>query len=76
LSPFISFDIVSYAAGIGQLPATIIYSYIGSVLIGTTKTIVMGLLLLFAISILIFLFKKVWNDKKQLKDIIDVKDIN
>ncbi len=90
LLPFISFDIVSYAAGltsmsffsffvatgIGQLPATIIYSYIGSMLTGTTKTIVVGLLILFAISTLIFLFKKVWNDKKQSKDIIDLNDIN
>jgi uncharacterized membrane protein YdjX (TVP38/TMEM64 family) len=90
LLPFISFDIVSYAAGltsmsffsffvatgIGQLPATIIYSYIGSMLTGTAKTMVVGLLMLFAISTLIFLFKKVWDDKKQLKDRIDVKDIN
>ena len=90
LLPFISFDIVSYAAGltsmsflsffvatgIGQLPATIIYSYIGSMLTGTTKTMVVGLLMLFAISTLIFLFKKVWNDKKQLKGAIDTKDIN
>ena len=86
LLPFISFDIVSYAAGltsmsffsffvatgIGQLPATIIYSYIGSMLTGTTKTLVVGLLMLFAVSTLIFLLKKVWNDKKQAKDIIDL----
>ncbi|UUV17749.1 TVP38/TMEM64 family protein [Fusobacteria bacterium ZRK30] len=86
LLPFISFDIVSYAAGltsmsffsffvatgIGQLPATIVYSYIGSMLTGTTKTIVVGLLMLFAISTLIFLLKKVWNDKKEAKDIIDL----
>ena len=90
LLPFISFDIVSYAAGltsmsffsffvatgIGQLPATIIYSYIGSMLTGTTKTIVVGLLMLFSISVLMFLFKKVWNDKKKSKDIIDLKNIN
>jgi len=86
LLPFISFDIVSYAAGltsmsffsffvatgIGQLPATIVYSYIGSMLTGTTKTIVVGLLMLFAISTLIFLLKKVWSDKKEAKDIIDL----
>lgn len=90
LLPFLSFDIVSYAAGltsmsffsffvatgIGQLPATIIYSYIGSMLTGTTKTIVVGLLMLFSISVLMFLFKKVWNDKKKSKDIIDLKNIN
>lgn len=79
LLPFVSFDIVSYGAGltsmsfwkffiatgIGQLPATIVYSYIGGMLTGTTRTVVTGLLLLFAISTLIFLFKKVWSDKKK-----------
>lgn len=82
LLPFISFDIVSYAAGltsmgfweffiatgIGQLPATIIYSYIGGMLTGTTKTFVMGLLILFALTALIALFKKMWNDKNKLKE--------
>lgn len=77
LLPFISFDIVSYAAGltsmsfwsffiatgIGQLPATIIYSYIGGMLTGGVKTFVFGLLMLFSVSILIFLLKQVWNDK-------------
>ena len=78
LLPFISFDIVSYAAGltsmkfstffiatgIGQLPATIIYSYIGGMLTGTTKTFVVGLLCLFALSTLIMLLKTIMNDKK------------
>ncbi|WFD09354.1 TVP38/TMEM64 family protein [Tepidibacter hydrothermalis] len=78
LLPFISFDIVSYAAGLtsmsfgsffiatglGQLPATIIYSYIGGMLTGTAKTFVFGLLCLFSLSILIALIKKVWDDKK------------
>ena len=59
LLPFISFDIVSYAAGltsmeflpffiatgIGQLPATIVYSYVGGMLTGGTKLFVTGLLL-------------------------------
>ena len=53
LLPFISFDIVSYAAGltsmsfmsffiatgIGQLPATIVYSYVGGMLTGGAKVI-------------------------------------
>jgi len=78
LLPFISFDIVSYAAGltsigfwpffiatgIGQLPATIVYSYIGGMLSGTVKTFVVGLLMLFAISTLVVLLKKIWDDKK------------
>ncbi|MEI6856671.1 TVP38/TMEM64 family protein [Psychrilyobacter sp.] len=90
LLPFISFDIVSYAAGltsmsffnffvatgIGQLPATIIYSYIGSMLTGPTKTIVVGLLILFSISILIFLFKKILNDKKKSKDTTGLESTN
>lgn len=79
LLPFVSFDIVSYGAGLtsmsfwkffiatglGQLPATIVYSYIGGMLTGTTRMVVTGLLLLFAISTLIVLFKKVWTDKKK-----------
>ncbi len=81
LLPFISFDIVSYAAGLtsmsfwsffvatglGQLPATIVYSYIGGMLTGTVKTFVIGLLMLFAVSTLIVLIKKMWNDKKKNK---------
>ncbi|MGL5756071.1 MAG: TVP38/TMEM64 family protein [Paraclostridium sp.] len=78
LLPFISFDIVSYAAGltsmkfstffiatgIGQLPATIIYSYIGGMLTGTAKTFVTGLLCLFALSAIIVLIKSIMKDKK------------
>jgi len=79
LLPFISFDIVSYAAGltsmsfwqffwatgIGQLPATIIYSYVGGMLTGGVKTFVFGLLILFSLSLLIVLIKKVWNEKNK-----------
>ena len=81
LLPFISFDIVSYAAGltsmgfwgffiatgVGQLPATIIYSYIGGMLTGTAKTFVMGLLMLFALTALAALFKQIWSEKSKLK---------
>ena len=81
LLPFISFDIVSYAAGltsmgfweffiatgVGQLPATIIYSYIGGMVTGTARTFVMGLLMLFALTALIALFKQIWSDKSKLK---------
>jgi uncharacterized membrane protein YdjX (TVP38/TMEM64 family) len=83
LLPFVSFDIVSYAAGltsmsfwsffwatgIGQLPATIIYSYAGEMLTGGARTIVVGLLVLFAFSILGTLLKQVWSQKQQLKNI-------
>lgn len=78
LLPFVSFDIVSYAAGLtgmgfwpfmwatglGQLPATLIYSYVGDVLVGSARTFVFGLLTLFALSALIFMLKQMWKEKK------------
>lgn len=78
LLPFISFDIVSYAAGltsmkflpffiatgIGQLPATIVYSYVGGMLTGGAKLFVTALMILFALSVMIYMFKKIYNDKK------------
>jgi len=81
LLPFISFDIVSYGAGltsmnfwsffiatgIGQLPATIVYSYIGGMLTGTVKTFTFGILLLFSVSVLVILLKNVLTDRKKLK---------
>lgn len=79
LLPFISFDIVSYAAGltsmsfgaffvatgVGQLPATIIYSYVGSMLTGGAKLFVTGLLLLFALSALIVMIRKIYVDRQK-----------
>lgn len=79
LLPFISFDIVSYAAGltsmgfwsffiatgVGQLPATIVYSYVGGMLTGGAKLFVTGLLILFALSILIVLLKQVYTERKK-----------
>ena len=75
LLPFISFDIVSYAAGLtrmslrsfliatglGQLPATLIYSYAGEMLTGGAKTFVYGLLILFSVSVLVYLIKRVYR---------------
>lgn len=72
LLPFMSFDLVSYAAGltsmsfisffiatgIGQLPATVVYSYVGGMLTGSAKLVMMGLMILFALSVLIFVLKK------------------
>ncbi|WP_422678906.1 TVP38/TMEM64 family protein [Clostridium tarantellae] len=77
LLPFVPFDIVSYAAGltsmsfwsffiatgIGQLPATIVYSYVGSMLTGGAKIMMTALLILFALSIAIYVGKKIWNEK-------------
>lgn len=79
LLPFMSFDLVSYAAGltsmsfvsffiatgIGQLPATIIYSYVGGMLTGGAKLMMMGILTLSAISVLIYVLKKVYKEKKR-----------
>lgn len=79
LLPFVSFDLVSYAAGltpmsfgafflatgIGQLPATLVYSYIGNMLTGGAKIMITGLMILFAISALIFLMKQIYSDRKK-----------
>jgi uncharacterized membrane protein YdjX (TVP38/TMEM64 family) len=78
LLPFISFDIVSYAAGltsmkmkdfliatgVGQLPATLIYSYAGEMLTGGAKFFVYGLLTLFAFSALVYLLKRMYGKSK------------
>lgn len=78
LLPFVSFDLVSYAAGltsmrfwgffwatgIGQLPATLVYSYFGASLMGGGKILFIGLTMLFALSITIYVIKKIINDRK------------
>lgn len=77
LLPFMSFDLVSYAAGltsmkfvpffiatgIGQLPATIVYSYVGGMLTGGAQLLVTGLLILFALSIFIVLIRNIYNSR-------------
>ena len=82
LLPFISFDIVSYAAGltsisfgsffvatgIGQLPATIIYSYVGGMLTGGAKMFVTALLLLFSLSALIVLIRQIYVERQKRKE--------
>lgn len=82
LLPFISFDIVSYAAGltslgfvpflvatgIGQLPATIVYSYVGGMLTGGTKAFVTALLIVFALSALVVLFKRIFSEKRNAQE--------
>ena len=81
LLPFISFDIVSYAAGltsmsflsffiatgIGQLPATIVYSIVGGMLTGGARIMVTGLLILFGLSFLILLIRQVYVKKQKKK---------
>lgn len=77
LLPFISFDVVSYAAGLtsmrlgafivatglGQLPATLVYSYAGEMLSGGLQTAVYGMLILFAVTILVYLLKRVYRGR-------------
>ncbi len=79
LLPFISFDIVSYAAGltsmgfwgffiatgIGQLPATIVYSYVGGMLTGGAKLLFTGLLCLFALALLVTIVRSVWTTRQK-----------
>lgn len=79
LLPFMSFDIVSYAAGltsmsfgaffiatgIGQLPATLVYSYVGGMLTGGAKLFVTGLFILFALSALIVLARNIYTDRQK-----------
>lgn len=79
LLPFISFDIVSYAAGLtsmeflpffvatglGQLPATIIYSYVGGMLTGGAKAFVTALLVIFALSALVVLLRGIFAEREK-----------
>jgi len=87
LLPFMSFDLVSYAAGLtsmafipffiatglGQLPATIIYSYVGGMLTGGAQLLVTGLLVLFALSIAIVLIRKVFHSGESKKAKVNEK---
>lgn len=77
LLPFVSFDLVSYAAGLtsirfwpffiatglGQLPATIVYSYVGGMLTGGIRLFVMGLLTLFALTIIAFVSRRIYSER-------------
>jgi len=81
LLPFVSFDAVSYfagltplkflpffiATGIGQLPATIVYSYVGGMLTGGAKYLVTGLLCVFSLGILGTILKQIYNDHQAKK---------
>ena len=77
LLPFVPFDPVSYAAGLtslrfrhfilatglGQLPATIAYSWVGSMLTGGTFWFVSGLFILFALTIVIVAAKAFYQER-------------
>ena len=86
LLPFVSFDWVSYfagltsmrfwsffwATGLGQLPATIVYSYVGGMLTGGAKLLMTGLLILFALAILVVVIRQVYTETQKKKDAAQV----
>lgn len=80
LLPFVPFDPISYAAGLtgmrlipflaatglGQLPATLIYSYAGSsMLSGNIRLFMYGLSALLAIGALSMIFRNIYQKKKE-----------
>ena len=81
LLPFVSFDAVSYfagltplgflaffiATGIGQTPATIVYSYVGGMLTGGAKWLMIGLLCLFSLAILVSIIRQIYTDRQARK---------
>lgn len=81
LLPFVSFDVVSYAAGltsmrfwgffvatgIGQAPACIVYSYVGGMLTGGAKIMFTGLLCLFSLAILVVIIRSIWSAHRNTK---------
>lgn len=82
LLPFVSFDWVSYfagltsmrfwsffwATGLGQLPATIVYSYVGGMLTGGARLLMTGLLILFALAILVVVIRQVYTETQKKKE--------
>lgn len=82
LLPFVSFDWVSYfagltsmrfwsffwATGLGQLPATIVYSYVGGMLTGGARLLMTGLLILFALAILVVVIRQVYTEAQKKKE--------
>ena len=79
LLPFVSFDLVSCAAGltsmsfwsffiatgIGQLPATLVYSYVGGMLTRGARLFVTGLIILFALSALVVMLRRIYMEKQR-----------
>ena len=57
------------ATGIGQLPATIVYSYVGGMLTGGVKIAVTAILIISALFILVSLAKKIYNDKHKTQEV-------
>lgn len=82
LVPFISFDVVSYAAGltemsllsflvatgIGQLPATLVYSFVGGSLGKETTVMLYGILGFCLLVVMSLVLKKIILNKKQQRE--------
>ena len=62
-----SFPAFFIATGIGQLPATIVYSYVGGMLTGGAQLLMTGLLILFALSALVVMLRKIYMDRQKAK---------
>lgn len=85
LLPFVSFDAVSYfagltsigfwsfvlATGLGQLPATIVYSYVGGMLTGGVKYFVTALLCIFALSAGVAIVKGLYTERQKAKKALE-----
>lgn len=83
LLPFISFDFVSYfagltsmsfrsfivATGLGQLPATVVYSYVGGMLTGGARMLMYALLILFALGVLAVMGRQLYREYLRRKDV-------
>ena len=81
LLPFVSFDAISYfagltpikfwpffiATGVGQLPATIIYSYVGGMLTGGVKYFVTALLCIYSLGILVMIVRRIYMERQEKK---------
>lgn len=79
LLPFVSFDVVSYAAGLtsmsffsflwatglGQLPATVVYSYVGGQLTGGARKMMVALLVLFALVITVSVAARIFKERQK-----------
>ena len=63
-----SFGSFMIATGIGQLPATIVYSYVGGMLTGGAQMLMYGLLILFALAVLIVIVRQVYAERAKRKD--------
>lgn len=82
LLPFVSFDIISYAAGltsmeigpfliatgIGQLPATLLYSYLGQNMTGTIKVVFWVFIIVIVLLVLIAASKTRFEKKLMLEE--------